>query len=70
MKTVEQMIEELSKFPKDAMCWAKDEINSIDFTGLVIEYGAEKTYPLRGVIFCAECTPPEKEEPTEVFGLE
>lgn len=76
MRTVKSMIEELRKFPDDAMCYAY----SGEFEGLVVKdptpdvhpFGERAVYRRRtiGVIFCGESSndKPLEERETEIFG--
>jgi len=55
MKTVKQLIDDLSKFPEDAKCYAYEG----EVIGIIVTDGEQD-----GVIYCSES---EDHEPTEFF---
>lgn len=55
MKTVKQLMYDLSGFPEDAMCFAYEG----EVTGIIVNKDGEQ-----GVIYCSES---EDDEPTEFF---
>lgn len=49
MKTVEELIKELKKFPMDALCYAYEGVYKGEVVGIIINKDGKQ-----GVIFCSE----------------
>lgn len=62
MRTVKSLIEELQKFPPDAVCFAYEG----EVTGVVIEY-AGGGIGKQGVIYCGESRGSDPEKETELL---